>query len=163
MFPVLMMISLLYATTGCATAFAIVLGTLLEPSPVVRESTKISRRETRTPYVSLRKTITDDTTPAYAGPRLRAVHAPAVTPVHRSRPRAAATHASSRAMVDEKASDEFIMHALQETPRICYQHAVGIPGEHKQVLMGLLAGAVGAVLLGKIVHKVNYYIITSSV
>jgi hypothetical protein len=63
-------------------------------------------------------------------------------------------------MVDEKASDEFIMHALQETPRICYQHAVGIPGKHKQVLMGLLAGAVGAVLLGKIVHKVNY---TSSV
>jgi hypothetical protein len=50
------------------------------------------------------------------------------------------------------------MHTLQETPLIG-QHMVGIPGEHRQVPMGdmgLLAGAVGLVLVGKIVHKVNY-------
>ena len=126
-------------------------GTLLGPPlPVVGVGTTYSDRKRRHPdFPPDKKTAERNTLPAYPG--LRAVYTPAITPVVGSR--STAPGASWRAMLNETASDES-MFTLEETPRVG-QHALRrITGEHDQVLMGLLAGAFGLLLLGKIIHKV---------
>jgi hypothetical protein len=138
-------------TTGCGTVFLVLVGTLLGSPPA---TSSLRERRPNDFHLKKIKTTKKTTTPAYAG--LRAVHTPAVTPVVGSRRMTVATRGGTQACL-EKAFDES-MHTLQETPLIG-QHMVGIPGEHRQVPMGdmgLLAGAVGLVLVGKIVHKVNY-------
>jgi hypothetical protein len=138
-------------TTGCGTVFLVLVGTLLGSPPA---TSSLRERRPNDFHLKKIKTTKRTTTPAYPG--LRAVHTPAVTPVVGSRRMTVAARGGTHACL-EKASDES-MHTLQEMPLIG-QHAVGIPGEHRQVPMGdmgLLAGAVGLVLVGKIVHKVNY-------
>jgi hypothetical protein len=137
-------------TTGCGTVFLVLVGTLLGSPPA---TSSLRERRPNDFHLKKIKTTKKTTTPAYAG--LRAVHTPAVTPVVGSRRMTVATRGGTQACL-EKAFDES-MHTLQETPLIG-QHMVGIPGEHRQVPMGdmgLLAGAVGLVLVGKIVHKVK--------